>query len=372
MAADDPVFAFQLARLLLSTVPETAQKMALGDVPIGVQCRAEETLYAVAGKSYGRVDLRFEDPNGEFTLLAELKLHAAYGHDQAKRYIDALNDMPIGGRRGLIAVTRNVPGAGEPERTTPRWLGSIRWTAILDGLKELPVEDEDLRRQWRLLLDLVEEQGDFGMKQPDRTDLVGWARYLKTRGLLESLIDDLAGPALDHLRAALAARPAWAGASEEHTADLLTRGKEHKVHHPTQTTVHARFLIPAGQPTERLRIQFLGGYDAPLFTVEARRTGSAALLAGKAGGHKPFLAAANQLLTDGEKEFVSDRRVYWSRVHGPEDWLDRPEGTVGEALLEIIKTDITALVNSGILDPEAGFDADVAVRVSGEDPLEDA
>ena len=370
VASGDALFTYELAALLVASAPPTAQKHELGRVPEILECRAEETLYAVGGTSYGRVDLRFENADVDFTLLAELKLFADYGPEQTQRYLDALRDLPPGGRRGLIAVTRNVPSAGEPAAGTPRWLGSIRWTDILDGLRKLPVDDERLGRQWRLLLTVIEDQGDFGMKQLDRSDVEGWARYLKTRGQLEVLIDDLAPLALEHLRAELAARDAWAGHAPKDTAQLFTHGKQLKVPYPTQSTVHARFLIPARQPQERLRIQFLGGYTRPLFTVEARRAGSAALLAGQADGHQKFIAAANTLRKDPDHKFDSDRRLYWARVHGPERWLERDDVSVGEALLDIIKKDITALAKSGILDPDAGFNADVGIELPEEPALD--
>lgn len=361
VAGDDEEVASKLAQSLVSAAPEenAAQVAALGAVPSRLGCRAEETLRALAGGRHGRVDLRFDDDASDFTLLAELKLHSAYGHDQVGRYHRALQELPTDRNAALIAVTRNVPGIGEPGPAAERWLGSVRWTEIYAQLLELPIKDDGLRSQWRMLLHIISEQGDFGVEELNRTDVEGWAAYVRTREALGRLIDDLAPKALEYLRELLSPRDAWAGASAEEVARLFTRGYEKKVPHLTQTTVQARFAIPAGLDQERLRIQFLGGFEQPYFTVEARRYGAPALLAGDDAEAQKFTTAV-KALTSPRQGFVTDKRTYVAHVHDPRRWLyDLGDNTTGEALLDIIKADLRTLVESGILDPGSGFDADV-------------
>lgn len=370
VAATGGELAAAVSRVLLASAPDTPAKRKLGEVPPELICRPEASLASLEGNSHGRVDLRFDSPERDFTLFVELKLHSPYGHDQVGRYRRALSELPQDGRRtGLLAVTRNLPGAGEPHPCGRGWLGSVRWTQVLPGLYNLAVQPAELASQWRLFLDLVCDQGDFGMTQLDQAQVYGWATYVDTRGQLEQLIEDLAGPSLDHLCATLAERDAWERVDREDIATLYTRGKEQKVAYPTQTTVHARFLIPADQGHERLRIQFLGGYDRPFFTVEARRSGSARLLAGHAEGHQKFIEAAN-MLKHRDVRFDTNERLYWARVHGPQEWLET-DTPVAEALLDLVRDDITALADSGILDPDSGFEADIARPAPPEPPSED-
>lgn len=361
VASDDDEVAGELARLLVRATPEEngKQREALGPVPSTLRCRPEATLRSSAGQRHGRVDLRFDDETREFTLLAELKLHSGYGEEQIQRYQSALNELPTGRRSGLLAVTRNVPGAGEPAADTPHWLGSLRWTEIYDGLLNLPIKDKELRSQWRLLLSVIEEEEDFGVKELELKELEGWAAYLRTREKLERLIEDVAPKALEHLRELLVERDAWAGTPKEGTADLLKRGNENKVPYPTQTTVQARFFVPAAGGHERVRIQFLGGFDKPYFTIEARRYGASTLLARKADGHEKFGQAVNWL-TKPPRDFVTDERHYVSHVRSLDRGLDgHGNKTIGEALLDLIKEDLDALVQSGILDPDSGFPVDI-------------
>jgi hypothetical protein len=210
------------------------------------------------------------------------------------------------------------------------------------------------------------------VKELDRDEVAGWAAYVKTREKLERLIDDLAPTALEQLQGLLAERDAWNGAPAEDTADLFRRGKDKKVPYPTQKTVQARFLVPADGGQERLRIQFLGGLDKPYFTVEARRYGSPALLAGRAVGGDKYEAAV-KWLTNREHGFTSDDRTYVAHVHGPEHWLERVDDKpVGEALLDLVRDDLELLTESGILDPDSGFAADLGhIDETDEQPADE-
>lgn len=207
------------------------------------------------------------------------------------------------------------------------------------------------------------------MKELHRAEVEGWSAYVRTRRKLGGLIEGLAPKALEQVQALLVGREAWNGQSGEQVAELRTRGKERKVRLPTQTTVQARFNIPSAEGHERLRIQFLGGFDVPCFTVEARRNGAAALLAGCLPGSEKFTTAVKTLTR--EHGFKSNERSHVAAVHGPDEWLDSDgERTVGERLLDLIEQDLTLLVDSGILDPDSGFDADHGRDVDDEEPLD--
>jgi hypothetical protein len=65
-----------------------------------------------------------------------------------------------------------------------------------------------------------------------------------------------------------------------------------------------------------------------------------------------------------------DRRGYYARVYGPEKWLTST-GSDAVALLTLIKTDLTALAESGILDQDSGFEADLGVAIEVEAPDEE-
>lgn len=367
LASHDARFAGALAKVLVAAAPN-GHASKLAPVPERLLCRAEDTLQALfQSDSHGRVDLRFQSPEGDFVLLVELKLHSGYGHDQVDRYLAAIAELPPESRRGLVAITRNVPGVGEPPGNTEAWLGSIRWADILGELRDLPIENADLARQWQLILDLIEEQGDFGMTMLDRDDLYGWAHYRKTRDHLSALIDDLAPHALQVAQDRLAPRPAWSGREPSEIASLATRGGEGKIHHPTQETVHARLEVPGHEGVERLRIQFLGGFDDPLFTVEARRPGTAALLAGMAPGHERFTQAAQVLLRAPGNPFRTDEKLYWARVHEPGEWLSEDGSIEPGKLRGLVESGISELADSGILDPDAGFEADQEPRRANDD-----
>lgn len=374
IASDDDVAA-ELARMFVAAAPNEAQREALGEVPSVLHCRQEASLKSATGDGLGRVDLRFDDDVGEFTLLVELKLHSAYGTDQVERYREALRGLPRDRRAALLSVTRNIPGVGEPPADTEKWLGSLRWTDIYSPLRELNIKNKDLAQQWRLLLGLIYEQGDFGVTELDRAEVEGWSAYARTREKLERLIEDLAPKALEELQGLLAHRDVWREMAPEGIATLQTRGQVRKVAFPTKTTVQTRFSIPAAEGHERLRIQFLGGYDTPAFSVEARRSGAAELLSGQANllpsqaGAEKFANALRSLREDG---FKTDERSYVARTHGANEWLYGSDAgtTVGERLLELISRDLYLLAHSGILDPDSGFAADRGQVVEEEQPVD--
>ena len=374
VATAEPGFAGALAHALVAAAPHEDQVQdALGSagVPSTLMCRAEETVRTAGGVNKGRVDLLFHTRNFDFRLLVELKLASSYGPDQVQNYLDALDGM--GGPRGLLAVTTNVPGVGEPPAGRPWWFGSLRWRAILQTLRGLRLADP-LGEQWRTWLDIMEADGDFGMSI-DETAVKGWSTQAHTRDALCQLMEDLAPHALERLGRALAKRPAWQGVTPADAVGHVFRSAENKKSYPTKTTVQGRLRIPANGPMDRPRliIQFLGGDPEPKFTVEARRPGFALL---EGGGDFPGATkfrTAVQWLAERDPPFEhdpKDRRGYYARVYSADRWL-RSSGPDAEALLEIIETDVTTLAESGILDPDSGFEADLGVTVEAEEPVEE-
>jgi|AntDryMetagUQ889_1029465.scaffolds.fasta_scaffold09076_2 hypothetical protein len=373
VAAAEPTFAAALAAVLVDAVrhQQRTQVDSLGCVPPRLLCRPEETVRTAAGQDRGRIDLLFHTLTFDFRLLVELKLGSGYGEDQIQRYLEALDDM--NGRRGLVAVTTNVPGVGEPEDDRPFWLGSIRWRKVLGTLRELPLP-EPLGGQWRTWLSIMEGDGDFGMSI-DETAVRGWSVHARTREALCQLMEGLAPHAAVHLRAELAKRQAWARMAPIAIVDHVFRGAQKKTSYPTLKTVEGRLRLPADAPIDhpRVIIQFLGGGANPCFTVEARRPGFAQLEgSGLLPGAAKFQAAVNRLaeLDPPFSHDPKDRRGYYARVHGHDKWL-RPNGPDADALLALIKTDLSALVESGILDPDSGFEADLGVTFTPDSTAEE-
>lgn len=150
-------FACRLAQIVLAAAPNTGVAGTLGPPPGDLALRAERSY----GK-HGIVDLVFSDPLEQWVLLAELKLHSGYGDRQIDRYLAAL-DTVAAPAKALLAITKFLPVAGEAQADgNPRWLGSVRWRDIFDGLRAVPVEDGALAAGWRAGLDLLRDQGDFG------------------------------------------------------------------------------------------------------------------------------------------------------------------------------------------------------------------
>ena len=140
ICAADPQFARAFAGLLLEHIGRTNGSPAIRRLrralPTTIDCQAEAQLWA-GRESRGRVDLRFTGPG--FTLLVENKLRSGYGRSQLSRYSEALAMLPSpnaeGTATGLLAITRDVPSYGEASvAEDPRWLGSLRWAALLPAL----------------------------------------------------------------------------------------------------------------------------------------------------------------------------------------------------------------------------------------------
>jgi hypothetical protein len=108
IAEQDPAFAAGLARTLVAL----SGRNDVPRVPGRLGCRAEQSLTNAHGSSAGGGDLLFEDADGAFSLLVELKLQSGYGIRQLERYLSSLQTL-AGDSSWLIAVTTHMPHYGE-------------------------------------------------------------------------------------------------------------------------------------------------------------------------------------------------------------------------------------------------------------------
>jgi hypothetical protein len=359
-AGTDPRFAAELARILIARAPQREAVEALGSIPDHLDCGAESHLFDVVGAGQGFVDLRFADEPEDFTLLVELKLHSEYGAQQLERYLAGLRALPAG-HSALLAVTRNLPRYGEDEvRRDPRWLGSVRWAHVFDALRALEHRDPVLRPLWGELLNLIREQGDFGLMDFDPKAVEAWARWREGREILIRLLEEIYEPALETIRAELA-RVRGVELSDDLATPILHKGK--RLVWPWGESLNLQFAIPAGNG-ERLRVQFVGGHGEPFFTAEARHEDDHILSAGQ-----PALLETTRKLKALGFATGHSWGSYWARPHGPQEWLY--EGSrISEAILELVKRDVRDLAESGIFEalPAA---APGAPNAPPEEPVED-
>lgn len=308
-----------------------------GGLPGELDCRAEESL----GEE-GRVDLRFD--GSDLTLFVENKLYSGYGPEQVERYLRAVRRVPRAGRSALLAVTRAVPTYGEPQLDEDeRWLGSVRWAHLTDGLRELPIADAQLAAQWRLLLDVLEKQGDLGMTRADAELIRAWARYRQGREHLCDLLDQVWPRTLDVIRTELGSKYRRKAPAAE-LVDIERKGKQRKVViQRDQTRVFLGFCVPAVVKDSALQVQFSGFYGVPHFTVQAKPWEAQWRLE---GGDRKLAAADEELRSHG---WATNRtHDYWARVHEPDEYLDAED--VPTRLVELIAADVPLIARSGILD----------------------
>jgi hypothetical protein len=205
----------------------------------------------------GCADLSFTDGAGLWHAIVEIKIYARYGHDQVDRYVRSLRSVKHG---VVVAVTRDVPTYGESVIDT-RWAGSVQWSTLLPGLRQLRPADPDLAAQWPLFLEVLEAEGDMGFTKANNELFQAWANYPAARQHLTEFLDTMRRALLDELRAALVGP----GAPGETAADFATRGKRVVV---TQLgKVSVVFRVPAGGP-ERMWVGVWGGPGQLYFFVD--------------------------------------------------------------------------------------------------------
>jgi hypothetical protein len=345
VARADRRFAGAFVELLLDTAakgsqPENVRRLSDSGVPQELGCRAEAHLRDTGDASLGRVDLRFDGVD-DFTLFVENKLYSGYGHEQVNRYLAALDGLPPERRSGLVSVTRNVPTYGEPRlEADNRWLGSVRWAHLRDRLAGLPIGDVQLRAQWRLFVDVLDQQGDLGMTRAQPELIRAWAQYLQGRKHLEDILDQVQERALDVVERAMRKKYGRKAKGEPLVAPY-TRGKKRQVVQRDQVSVYLGFCIPAKVRDAALVIQFNGYYGVPHFTVQANPWDARELLD---GGDRKLVKAAKLL----ENARYQSNGHYWAKVHDPSEYIDATD--VPARLMEIIEEDVATLVASGVLD----------------------
>jgi hypothetical protein len=331
-AASDAAFASGLATVFVAHAP-AERRAALGPIPPELLCDAEFVL-----EGGGRVDLRFEDQERRFGLLVELKIGAGYGGDQLDKYLRAADELGYE-HIGLTAVTKSPPWYGEESVSSDvRWLGSARWSRIFVAMRTLRHAELDL--EWSAFLDVVRYQGDFGVVTLDREAVRGWARYREGSGILRSLLEELAAPALDVIRSQTG--------SDDDVAASLKKGAS-----PVWTwndRVHLRFAIPGrAAPEERLRIQFFAYAGRVHFCVEARYPDARPLLDHRDRDEQlceitAALAAMSPPFKQGH-----DWESYWTRWHSMEHLIDQGDNPV-EQLLAWVREDVRDLAGMGLFN----------------------
>jgi hypothetical protein len=327
-------------------------------VPDRLHCRPEERVWDNEALDRGFVDLLFEDNEGAFTLLVELKLYSPYGREQVTRYLKARERYErLGRRAALLAVTRNTPAYGEPERQTPGWLGSVRWADLLEDMKSLEHRDEAVTLLWRAMLDILDRQGDLGVTEVDRNLVAAWARFTAGRDQLEQLMYDIADGALETVERELTTR---AETNSPKTAGFSMRGKNKKYRvWPYHDRVHLRIGMPTGADPERLRIQFIALWsEGPYFTVEARHENAFKLPESVQDNLRRIEdeLGCSKELTGG---WWTDHKTWWTHLHDLDTWLGNDPSAVAKTLQRFVDEDVAALVRSGIFDDDAlGFGGD--------------
>jgi hypothetical protein len=338
-ADGDPVFAGQLAALLVSSAPNVAAVAALGEVPGELGCLAEHQLTAVDGRDLGRVDLVFRDADGQFCLFVEQKLHSSYGIDQLPRYVAALEAEPAE-RKALVAVTTTRPLAGEDAvGGVPGWLGSLRWRSLYDGLHQLVATEPGAKAGWRAVLTVLRQQGDFGPMDFDPAAISAWARRDEAEKLLRYFLGEIATPTLGIARAAVGN-----SADDESAAAMLMRGQSKtQPIVPWRNRLHVAYSVPTLVGEPRLRVQFVAFDDGkPYFTVEARYEHPKESIA-----DVPSVCVATDAVRKEGLATGSDLNGhYWAGVFPTDAWLAGPE-TV-DLLLGLSERTIGTLAQAGI------------------------
>jgi len=352
VAQSDPKFAGALAALLVSAASKrgsrrNVQRNRMEPVPPELTVAREHSLHDFElDKPLGRVDLSFVGDN--FVLFVENKLHSGYGDRQLERYLAALRTLPNKPRAGLLAVTSDVPGYGEPNPAKePHWLGSVRWAHVIGDLRAIEIANATVRRQWHQLIDLLDEEGDFGMTAVD-TDLIrAWGRFWEGRTHVAQLLAQIQGATSKHAHTCVMQRYTGRGGPYALFAEYR-RGAQGTIQEIRQTgTVWIGFQIPASDPEPRLRVQFVNTFGVPHFTIEAWPWEHERL---RASGDSRFVGSGEMLQ---RADFATDPRNwgrYWSRVHGPDEYLEADD--VPATLMALVEADVRTLVDSGIFDAE--------------------
>jgi hypothetical protein len=350
--ASDPRFAGDLVRAMTRSAAGGDERLR---VPVELSCRAEKTVFSNAGHDLGRVDLVFRDKEG-FTLLVELKLHSAYGHDQLDRYRRALDAVP-GSTRFLVAVTVNSPFSGEDSVSgDPRWLGSVRWSQIFTELRAMKHRSSGVESAWRAALDLMRKQGDSGLMDFDPSAVSAWARALEGEQVLKHLLREAARPVAAMLAETAEPIPA---------AHLIARGKNQtQPVVPWRGRLHVPYAVGSSTTEPRFRIQFLARDGAVSFSCEARYEHPKEQVMDVSAINE----ASVRLRKSGYAVDRDGEGWYWAKATDPTPWLMSPDPL--QAMLEFTKSAVDELAASSIWNALGGVTPSTPTE-QGEDPLPD-
>lgn len=225
-------------------------------LPDEFECRSEVQI------AEGRVDLEFKSLESGWRVLVELKIDAGYGFEQIERYIRCLD--PGDERQVLLSITRDSPKYGDPPLDgRPNWTGSLAWAAILDDLRELPA-NRLVGDHWRLLLDILEDEGSMGVTKVKPELLRSWAQAAEARRHAVAFMEGLRSPLLVAVQEAFEPAFPTLAASERAGVTPTSNGKRPQVdvqfHVPRAGEVRAaaqlwawedfRFAVSARYPSE--------------------------------------------------------------------------------------------------------------------------
>jgi hypothetical protein len=349
LAQSDPRFAREFVRLVLKVARTDGRHAAnvklMGDPPADMSCQAEHSVYDEYDYGLGRVDLRF-DGGDDFTLFAENKLHSGFGLQQLQRYQAALRVLPDERTRsGLVAITSDVPSHGELDAGADGWLGAVRWARLYDeGLRDLLIADIDVRTQWRLLIDVLHDQGDLGLTTVDSDLIRAWSRYEDGQAHLAALLNGIRQRALDLVRDALQPKRYSGAGGRETVADLHFFGMREAVPVKREkSAVWTGFRVPAAVDRPTVRLSFWSDGD-PAFSVDVLPWKAAERLE---DGERQLLTAAGKLAKAGfQSETWKGEHVWW-REYRAKDFIESDD--VSARLLQLIEKDVGAIADSGML-----------------------
>lgn len=242
------------ASRFLQVVLEAASRRSFA-VPAAPVVTTEE----IAGGE--RFDLRFR-VDSSWDVIVELKIHAGYGRRQLERYLAALDDVD---NAFVCAITRDVALYGEPPPgADPHWAGSVRWRELLPALRNLPVEDPLLASQWRVFLDVLEEEGSMGFTRPDAELFSAWSLMRQASGHVEEFVEAVRWPILAALHDALGGSADSADFYRSRGGRaVLSRGKWGKADMPVRIPIDGDIRLRVG----------VFGYNPPTRFVVAPHNG---------------------------------------------------------------------------------------------------
>jgi hypothetical protein len=244
-------------------------------LPDSLVCTAEEVV------ADGRLDLRLT--GHEWDLIVELKIHAGYGRGWLSRYLAARNPVE---HAYVVAVTRSVPLGEPPADRRGGWLGAVRWRALLPGMRRFDFQDPVLGEQWRLFLDVLEEEGSMGFTRADPTLFTIWAQQRVARKHVEELLRLLQPPLLVALQGTL-------GGGTDSADSYRTRSGRPVVSWAVWGKADLPFRVPRNGPP-RVRAGLMGWSPPVSFFVEPH--GGASWIRGARGRGPAVERAVHGLL----------------------------------------------------------------------------